>query len=240
MVEGGRFVDFHSHILPGADHGSDSFSTTLYQLNSAKKYGISKIVSTSHFYPTSHSVDGFLRKRNEAYIKILEGGHDLPEIRLGAEVLLCNGIDRLEGIERLCINGTRTLLLELPYSDYCDEYTQTVARLMQKGLNIILAHAERYSRNIIEILLPLGIKLQLNASSVVGFERFKNKHLFDWMANGDVVAFGSDIHGKDPVAYRRLYKAFTSVGKPSEYIVNESYKIWVQSLDFSKKEEHKV
>ena len=94
----GSVVDFHSHILPGVDHGSDSLATTLYQLKSAKKHGISKIVSTSHFYPTAHSVEGFLKKRNAAYTVLKEQGGEFPEIRLGAEVLLCNGIDRLEEI----------------------------------------------------------------------------------------------------------------------------------------------
>ena len=33
-------VDFHSHILPRADHGSDSIETSLCQLESAAKAGV--------------------------------------------------------------------------------------------------------------------------------------------------------------------------------------------------------
>ena len=240
MFDAGRFVDFHSHILPGADHGSDSLATTLYQLNSAQKYGITKIISTSHFYPNAHSVDSFLKKRNEAFLQLLDSGHDIPEIRLGAEVLLCSGMDRLEGIERLCIHGTNTLLLELPFLDYCDEYTQTVERLVQNGLNIVLAHAERYPRAVIELLFTYGVKIQLNASSIVGMKKIKNKYLFDWMERGAVIALGSDIHGKDPRAYRYLNKAFGITGILSDYIIDESNKIWNSSIEFLKKEEHKV
>ncbi len=240
MVDAKRFVDFHSHILPGADHGSDSLAISLYQLNSAKKYGITKIVSTSHFYPTAHSVDGFLKRRNEAYYELIKERLDIPDIRLGAEVLLCNGIDHLEGIEKLCINGTNTLLLELPFSDYRDDYTQTVERLLQKDLNVVLAHADRYPHRVIETLIPLGVKLQLNASAVVGFNRLKNSHLFDWMSRGVVLAFGSDIHGRDSGAYHRLRKAFASAGDFSEFITEQSIKIWNQAVKFTQIEEHKV
>lgn len=228
----GRVVDFHSHILPGVDHGSDSLVTTLYQLNSAKKHGISKIISTSHFYPTAHSVEGFLKKRNAAYTQLLERGGELPEIRLGAEVLLCNGIDRLEGIEKLCINGTNSLLLELPFSDFCYEYVRTVERLLHKGLDVILAHADRYDCKNIETLIPLGVRVQLNASSLIGFKKLKNKHLFEWMEKGLVVALGSDIHGKDSRAHARLCKAFKSVGTHAEKIISLQNDIWNNSTEF--------
>ena len=230
MIDVGRIVDFHSHILPGVDHGSDSLATTLFQLDSAKKHGINKIVSTSHFYPTVHTVDGFLKKRDFSFSSLLAGNYDIPDIRLGAEVLLCNGIDHLEGIEKLCIRGTNTLLLELPFSGYSREYTYTVERLLGNGFNVVLAHADRYERSIIQSLLPLGVKLQLNASSLVGFNKLKNRYLFDWANRGLVVALGSDIHGKDAKAYCRLCSAFCAVGTDSEQILRASQRIWAQSL----------
>ena len=60
-------VDFHSHILPGADHGSDSIDTTLFQLNSAMACGIDRIIATPHFYPNIHTVEDFLTRRNASY-----------------------------------------------------------------------------------------------------------------------------------------------------------------------------
>ena len=69
-------VDFHSHILPGLDHGSDSLSTSLFQLNCAKRCGVDKIVSTSHFYPTAHSVEKFVDLRRKSYESLLESGRE--------------------------------------------------------------------------------------------------------------------------------------------------------------------
>ena len=42
-------VDFHTHILPGADHGSDSVETTLRQLEFARDAGVKRLIATSHF-----------------------------------------------------------------------------------------------------------------------------------------------------------------------------------------------
>ena len=226
MIPTSGFVDFHSHILPKVDHGSDSLETSLHQLALAKKNGVKRVVATSHFYPSAHSVDGFVKKRNEAYLLLSEHLNDMPEVRLGAEVLICAGIDHLPGIEKLFINGTNTLLLELPFSGYSNECTMAVKKMVMDGVDVVLAHADRYSPRIIEELLPFGVKIQLNASSLVGFGKLKNKHLFKWFAQNKVVALGSDIHGKDSSAYRKLVKAYSNIGSYAEFVSRESDARW--------------
>ena len=97
-------VDFHSHILPGADHGSDSLDVSIAQLNLAKSAGVTRIIVTPHFYPHSHTVEKFLKRRNSSF-KHLEAslGENMPEIRLGAEVLICKNLHKMERINELCI-----------------------------------------------------------------------------------------------------------------------------------------
>ncbi|MEE3459824.1 MAG: CpsB/CapC family capsule biosynthesis tyrosine phosphatase, partial [Candidatus Faecousia sp.] len=41
-------IDFHAHILPGADHGSDGLETSLRQLALAEEAGVDTIVATPH------------------------------------------------------------------------------------------------------------------------------------------------------------------------------------------------
>ena len=238
-MRGNEFiVDFHSHILPRVDHGSDSLETTLLQLKAAKKNGVNKIVSTSHFYPTAHNVDGFLKKRNAAFRALLESASDIPEIRLGAEVLLCDGIDRLPGLDELCLQGTKNLLLELPFTGFNKESFATIERLVDKEFFVILAHPHRYPYQTIKSLLPLGVKLQLNADSIIGFNRLKNKYLFDWISEGRVVALGSDIHGRDSRAYGRLRKAFSIASRVSDVVARESYRMFLEST--TEYEKHKA
>ena len=49
--------DYHSHILPGCDHGSDGIKTSLKQIEMAKSVGIKTICATPHFYPHKESVE---------------------------------------------------------------------------------------------------------------------------------------------------------------------------------------
>ena len=111
--------DFHAHILPNADHGSSSVSLSLSQLEYATQYGVTRIFATPHFYPHQDSVSSFLERRNNAYKHLIDAKPEgSPDIIPSAEVLLCPKLDRLPGLEELCIPGTKTLLLELPFNDF--------------------------------------------------------------------------------------------------------------------------
>ena len=169
-------VDFHAHILPGADHGSDSIETSIKQLKLAAAEGVTRIIATPHFYPHRHTLDKFLEKR-AACAKVLSDACDgtLPAVKLGAEVLLCPGLDKFDGLENLCLSGTKYLLLELPFSDFRDSYFKSIEALLDKGYDIIIAHADRYPEKNIETLLELKVKLQLNADALSGF--FIKKHI---------------------------------------------------------------
>lgn len=203
-------LDFHAHILPGVDHGSDSLETSLRQLSLAKKSGISAIVATSHFYPQSRSAHTFVERRDSAYGLLIEKASDIDmRILLGAEVLLCNSLENLPNIGDLCIRGTKMLLLELPFADFQVGYCKSVFNLLSDGYEVVMAHAERYDPSWIEETLEAGAKLQLNAKAL---SRFSRKRYMKWLENGNVVAIGSDIHGADAKAYKRFLAAarFTS------------------------------
>ncbi len=217
-------IDFHSHILPGADHGSDSLTTSLYQLALAREASIDRVVATPHFYPDRHTVEYFLAKRTRAYETLsphLNG--DLPEISLGAEVLICPGIDHMEGIEQLYISGTNSILIELPFSDFESSYCDVAYALAARGANVILAHADRYPKENIERMLDAGAKIQLNAASLAGM--FRKKHLYTWLERDVVVALGSDIHGRDNKAYKKFTTATERIGSCAERIMQHSIDI---------------
>ena len=73
-------------------------------------------------------------------------------------------------------------------------------------------------------MLEAGARLQLNASSLDRF--FKKKSLYKWINNGDVIALGSDIHGKDEKAYKSFTRAISKVKNKADYIKSESDKIF--------------
>ena len=235
MYSGSDIIDFHAHILPGADHGSDSVDTTLFQLSHASDAGVRCIIATPHFYPTCHSVEKFLQRRDSAYEILLPHlKPDMPRLVLGAEVLMCHGIERLDGLSSLCVSGTRVLLLELPYSDFSDNYVQSVRNLIKDGYEVVLAHAERYSPENIEEMIRAGAKIQLNAGALSGI--FVDRTVSSWMERGVVVALGSDIHMRDPSAYKRFAKARARLGKVSDAVVAFGSRLLQESQSANKNE----
>ncbi len=193
-------IDFHSHFLPKADHGCDSTSEAVSQLKLLKKAGVDIVVATSHFYPNRHTVTQFKQQTKEALEDILLSDvSERPRIAMGAEVLIFENIDRMDGIEELCIEGTRVMLVEMPMIEtWNDGLFKTINNLLKKGVVVVLAHIDRYLPNHkedIEYLLDIGAYAQINARS---FKRFLfKKHLVSFLCDDRLVAFGSDLHNED-------------------------------------------
>ncbi|MBO5907686.1 MAG: hypothetical protein J6Q85_06025 [Clostridia bacterium] len=221
-------VDFHAHILPGADHGCISVDDALFQLNSASAQGVSRIIAAPHFYPHKHHVSTFISKRNSAYGQLRSHlTPDMPAITLGAEVLICDGIEEMPELDSLFIEGTRTLLLELPMNTFSYKYTESVEQMTRAGIDVIIAHADRYDPENIHQLLEVGARLQLNVSSLNCI--FLKKHIRSWISEGKVVALGTDIHGRDKLAYKKFARAISRRSLNISRIKTESDKIWHRS-----------
>lgn len=192
------YVDMHSHILPGADHGSESVEMSIAQLRMARDAGIDTILSTSHFYMENDNVEDFLKRRSNCF-NVLRSAmpEDLKndiEIILGAEVTLYNGLDRLEGLEKLCIGNTRNILIEMPMVRWNSTVYSTLENIIRlRGLNPIIAHIDRYLEfNTTDKLIDMEVALQVNASAFEKF--FISKKVMKLFKYGYAMYLGSDIH----------------------------------------------
>ena len=203
-------IDFHAHVLPGADHGSDGMETSLRQLALAEAAGIDVLVATPHFYPQADDFGHFRRKRRGAYETLLAQYRGAIRLLPAAEVHMCVGLDHLEGLEALCIPGTSVILCELPFRGFTSGLTETFERLMdERGLVPILAHVDRYNPELIENLFALGLRGQLNAEALC--HPLRRRKLLPWIDGGQIVALGSDIHGVE-VGYTQFRKAVDYLG----------------------------
>lgn len=187
-------LDYHAHVLPGCDHGSDGVETSRKQLAMAAAAGIRTVCATPHFYPHKESIPSFLQRRAESARLLRESlTADAPQLRLGAEVLICDGMERLEGLSRLCREGTNELLLEMPFYAWQDSIWQTLGRLCRRrDIQIVIAHADRYPKENVERLIRGGVPLQLNAESLT--KPLRRRQYLAWIENGNVKYLGSDIH----------------------------------------------
>ena len=229
FFKGVFMIDFHAHILPGVDHGSTSLKNSLSQLDLAADAGVKTIVSTSHFYPHYHTVDKFLEKRNSAFKELFgETKESHPKIILAAEVLVCEGLEKLPILESLAIADSGYILLEIPFNNCSSEIVDTVRRINSNpNTKVILAHADRYSSKYVEEFLEFGAKIQLNATAFTGF--FTPAHIKSYLDRDLVVALGSDIHGADPKAYKYYLKAKKKLGAHYDRIMQHSMKILAES-----------
>ena len=150
-------LDYHAHVLPGCDHGSDGLETSLRQLDMAAAAGIRTVCAQllrAHF------------------------PEQAPQICLGAEVLICDGMERLDGLHRLCREGTNELLLEMPFYAWPAFVRDTLYHLLDlQDIQIVLAHAERYLAADIGQLARDGVPLQLKAAAPQTLSHMDRKRL---------------------------------------------------------------
>ena len=191
-------IDWHSHILPNFDDGSQSAEESVKLLTMQAEQGMEVVIATPHFYAEEESVEHFLERREKSFHCLQqELPPDMPKILLGAEVRYYPGISQLENIKSLCIEGTSLLLLEMPFSDWTEYTVREVIKLAHSGsVTVILAHVERYfsfqNKKIWDRFRESGILMQVNASFFLEFKT-KRKAL-QLLGNADVRFIGSDCH----------------------------------------------
>ena len=197
-------VDFHTHILP-IDHGSKNTEMSRRQWDILAGAGLSAVVATPHFYPHAEpSVEDFLARRQAAAEALLsESAEGAPRLYLGAEVLVVPRLEEMEGLERLCIEGTRLLLLEMPLSGWSRRELATAHAVAERGLTPLIAHIDRYPRRALaDLYESRDFLYQVNLGALAGLS--PSAFYFRRMLRaGAIAALGSDMHGIPADGYER-------------------------------------
>ena len=212
MKNSTEIIDFHAHVLPSADHGSVSPETSKMQMALLMGAGVDTVVATPHFYPDLHTISDFISMVDDC-AGCVRDFEERPRVCLGAEVLYCSGLDTMDGLDKLCIRGTRTLLLELPLTSEWDmDLYYTVIRLA-KTYDLVLAHVDRYlsiQPEGIDVFLSMGISAQVNASTL--FSSHTYKKLAPYINEGLICALGSDLHMLDKKVCSSFVKSERKLG----------------------------
>ncbi len=192
-------VDFHTHILPFMDDGSQSIEESAKMLIQMQEQGVKVVVATSHFDMRREGPLEFLARREkamQALAKVIpEGICVVP----GAEVLYCGvPLHSIENLERLCIGNSRYLLIESMVPDWMEEFHHDLQYLMmQQNITPVLAHIERYyymgkNRKMIHRLSIEGVILQMNADAFL--QPQMSRKAFKILRKEVVRLLGSDCH----------------------------------------------
>lgn len=193
-------LDIHTHILPQMDDGSRSVEESLEMLRAEAQQGVDTVVLTPHFYATREAPDKFLARRAaslEMLQRAMEVQQDLPALRVGAEVAYYEGMGRSEHLENLCIQGTRVVLVEMPFCEWSQRMYNELAEMREvRGIQPILAHVERYlafqPRDVVERLCAMNMCIQVNAEF---FARWQTSRAAIRLLEERLIHFiGTDCH----------------------------------------------
>ena len=221
-------IDFHNHILPGADDGPKSMDVTLNMLKTALNQGITTIINTIHFqHPKMEGKntdyeyvknlrDTVLQEANNQSIKI--------NIKLAAEVYYLPNLCELIDNPLLTINNY--MLVEFPMVIVPENYLDTFFDLRLKGITPILAHPERYrcfqeDIDNLQKCIDMGIILQIDAGSIIGHFGKRTKNIaYKMLSKGYCHIIGSDSHN-DAKRNFCLKEAYDLIGSYNNKIVNQ-------------------
>ena len=196
-----KTIDLHSHLLPQLDDGSQSVEMSLAMLRREAEQGVDVVCATSHYYAHHEGIDAFCARRAEALERltaaIAESKEPVPQILPAAEVAYFSHMEE-QDLEPLCIRGTRTLMLEMPFTDWTDLQVETVeALVLDCRYQVVLVHPERFcfsksNLHQLERLAQLPIGLQVNAGALL---RWGTRRLaLDLLQLTGTPLLGSDCH----------------------------------------------
>lgn len=194
-------IDFHSHILPGIDDGSESLKESIALLQKEAEQGISHVVATPHFYARYETPEEFLRKRRkseEALRTAMQEIKGLPRLSVGAEVYFFRGISETEVLPQLTIHGKHCILIEMPPAPWTDSMYRELEDIWHKrGITPVIAHIDRYIRpfrtyQIPERLAQMPVMVQANAGFFL--DKRTRRMALRLLRSEKIQLLGSDCH----------------------------------------------
>ena len=200
-------IDLHSHILPYIDDGARSLEESLQLVQEGYEAGFTTIVSTSHYYLDYYETIEEDRKAhiNTILHTIKETIPDL-QICIGSEIYVTHRmVSLLKDHLASSINGTRYVLIELPFEQEIPDLKNIIFTLINNGYIPIIAHPERYSYvqknpNILLELLEMGVLFQSNYCSILGtYGKGAQKVVTKLIQNHFIHFLGSDVHRKNTI-----------------------------------------
>jgi len=174
----------------------------------AREQGVSLCVLTPHFYRYREHAEDFLERRKQAARRLAqailtlppEEQQSLPKLRLGAEVAWVPNLPDLAPLEQLCIDETRLMLLELPFTPWNGGMIDQIYDAMGRtGITPVIAHLERYLRcqkkEMIREVLELGVPVQISAEPLRS--PLERRSCLQLLRRGQAQFLASDCHDAD-------------------------------------------
>lgn len=194
-------TDAHSHILYGVDDGIGTLEESLATLEFYEKAGLRTLWLTPHIMEDVPNTTEGLRERLEKLKASYKGS---IELRLSAEYMLDNLFEERLSAGDLLTHGEGHILVETSTWAPPIDLWGVLERIKASGYRPILAHPERYrymAMSDYRRLRSLGVVLQLNIPSIVGYYGESVRKKAQWLLRGGYYSMaGSDCHRRRNLA----------------------------------------
>jgi len=238
-------LDFHNHIIPGVDDGSESLENSLAALEQMWAQGITHVIATPHFLASvmkdRAQFDLRMGEIDSAWELLAQSAREkFPQMRLdrGVELAL-DDPNPVATDPRLRLAGTRFMLVEFPNFTIPPNSVQPLAHLRRNGVTPIVAHPERYENlnahyQTFSEWKQAGAFLQMNAGSLIGAYGLRvERNAWRCLRAGLVDYLSSDYHarGNCLVAEARAELASKGGGSQLRALSGLNGRRLVQGLD---------
>jgi protein-tyrosine phosphatase len=217
-------LDFHNHLIPQVDDGSQSIEASAIGIATMREQGIRNIITTPHLRAStlaaeSDHADYFERVDRQWGILSAHASKHFPDVRLerGFEILLDVPDPNLSD-PRTRLAGTRFVLVEFPFNLVPPNSAQALFDLRMRGYEPIVAHPERYADTqkdlkLVEEWINVGAHLQINAGSLLGkYGPDATRTVTSILARGWASYISSDYHATGSCHSADAKKAIRSRG----------------------------
>ncbi len=215
-------VDIHAHLLPRADDGSDSMTTSLQLAKEAVQEGVHTIVASPNQMDGRYindpdkvlsDVDNLNNtlKRVGIDLRILPG----QEIHLSDQFLTAFDQGRLLTLA----DSKKYMLVELPNDSVLPVIHQVISKLREHKITMIVAHPERNLALLNEPkelnkLARRGVLFQVTSSSINGFfGQEVADFALEMLRRGFVTTIASETHGVTSDQHYHLADAYAIANK---------------------------
>lgn len=176
-------IDIHSHILYGVDDGAKTINDSIRLIDEMVKQGVTKFILTPHrrkgmFEETVEKIEEHFKILKEA----VKNRYKDIELYLGREIYYNEDVvEKIGTGELYSLANSRYVLIEFNYGIHPKDLENAIYNIVTSGKIPVIAHIERYEcleKNIklIEKLIEHGVKIQVNAESVLKPKLFGDKH----------------------------------------------------------------
>jgi protein-tyrosine phosphatase len=193
-------LDLHTHLLHSIDDGPTDLQSSIEMIQLAAELGYTTLVATPHLLEV---LDNAYDARVDERMRELEphGSARGVSFHRGFEVRLTPDIGRrLQAGEPISLAGSRTVLVELPFSGWPIFTEHALFDVLASGFTPLLAHPERYEAAVeqpqrILDLHQRGVMIQVTTGSLAGLFGKRSRSLAeDLLRQGAVDVLASDAH----------------------------------------------